>query len=401
MKGKFALFSVIFFILSTNHTVQAMEHKLCPYIVADFGMEYAQNYLAASIVLDEMWAVFPRSEEGEPIFPAYYGGHFFDEEGWLVFKILTSLMAEAESCVFADIIKRDCVRVILVDFSHQELLDMLDVIQNFVIENPNSAIHIVTWGIDTPNNKVAVQVQGYNEETETIFKRDVVDSPMVTVGEGSPVKTLRRLEAKVIDSNTTEHLQPGMRIYIDNSGFSAGYPAARGQDVGFVTALHGLPLEEQAVRLGSLNGPLVGDVTIPIRFVGSVDGAFISLHGADFDQTVDNRALLRSDMRPAYGMLLTSVSTPPDGVTRTQRNITVTNSHFSANFGGGLILVDMIQTTGHALYGESGGIVFRPIGDDGLVKGVIVGSDAMSIDGQNMFFAWSEDINREINVTQK
>jgi len=398
--------TVVSIALCTFGTLYAREHKLDEHIAAEFGMEFAQSYLEASLAHDEMWVLFPRSGEGELIYPEYYGGHFFCENGKFNLKIVCSLMAEADSGVFAEVIKMDSVEVRLVDFSHKELIATLDVVCRYIANNPENKLKIVAWGIDTPSNMVVVQVQEYSEDVASAFRHDVIDSPMVKLEKGNAVGTLiprmyMCLEMNVTaDSGEITHFKPGARIYIGESGFSTGYPAKRGQQNGFVTALHGLPLEELGVRLNKLKGPIVGDVTEPIRFQGSVDGAFISLSQPVLDQTVDNRRLLRSDMRPAHGMILTTVSTPPDGVTRTQRNIMVTNSHFRADFGGGLVLADMIQTNGYALYGESGGIVFRPIGDDAQVKGVIVGSDLDSVKGDNMFFAWSEDINRAINVTQ-
>ena len=206
--------------------------------------------------------------------------------------------------------------------------------------------------------------------------------------------------AHTLDAHVTA-VQPGERIYIGQHGFSAGYPAKRGSDIGFVTALHGLPLEGQAVRLDSASGTVVGYVTAPIHFSGSADGAFISLNQADFAAAVDGKTFMHSDTRPVQGMILSSASTPPDGIVRIQKHIVVTNAHFNANMGGGLVLTDMVQTNGQALYGESGGLVFRPDGNNAYVQGVIVGSDAASVNGDNMFFAWAEAVNRAIGVVQE
>lgn len=408
MNAKIILFlAIICSILTiTDKTIQANEHQLDKHIVEEFGLEFALNYLKASRVHDEMWELIPRSPEGELMHPTYYGGHFICKKGKFNFNIVGSLMAEAKNGVFAELFTRDVVQIRAVDFSHQELTAMLDVIYRFVSDNPDSELKIVTWGIDSPRNKVVVQMQEYSSEKKALFERDVVGSPMVVLEEGQPVKTLvprgfeQSEQEMAVVSDNIKHFQAGMRIFIGTSGFSAGYPAERGRDAGFVTALHGLPLDEELVRLGQPNGPIIGVVTAPIRNEGSVDGAFISLQQSIIDKTIDNKTLIHSDMRPAQGMILTSVSTPPDGVTRVQRNIVVSNTHFNADFGGGLVLTNLIQTTGDALYGESGGLVFRPVGNDAQVKGVIVGSDSDSVKGEHMFFSWAGDINSKINVTQ-
>ena len=394
--------AIILGLLGFSAPLHASEHVPDEHIAAKFGIEFAQNYLEASQVYNEMWALFPRSTGGEPEYPMYYGGHFFCEKGKFNLNIVDAFTQEAEAGVFAELLKKDYVEVRTVRFSHKALIGVLDEIRRFVVSNPDSELKIAAWGIDSPNNMVVVQVQGYSETVDTAFKRNVIDSPMVRLEEGKPVGALvpRAYEKSAICENVA-HLQSGERIFIGQHGFSAGYPAVRGEESGFVTALHGLPLEGQAVRLGSASGAVVGKVTAPICFSGSADGAFISLHQADFNQMVDGRTLISSNNRPSQGMILVSASTPPDGTMRTQRNIVVTNAHFNANMGGGLVLTDMIQTTGYALYGESGGLVFRPVGSDAQTQGVIVGSEIASAKGDNMFFAWAGAIDSAIDVTQE
>jgi len=388
-------------------------------------MEFAVNYLEASIIFDEIWELLPRNSEGVAEFPAYYGGHFFCGHGKMNVNIVDSLMEEAKTGDLSEILARDSVQVFPVVFSHQELTNTLNEISSYVTNTLDCTLGITAWGMDATANKVIVQVETYNEEKEVLFKQYVIDSPMVTLKQGEPVATLiphglepdeqnpfnttDLLFAAILepvsevlaqDSDVIEQFGPGMRIYIDNFGFSAGYPARRGEELGFVTALHGISLVNEFARLGAASGPLIAEVAAPIRFAGSVDGAFLPLYHSIFNQTADNRKLLYSDIRPAQGMILASISTPPDGVIHTQRNIIVTDSHFMANLGEGIVLTDMIQTNGNALNGQSGGLVFRTFGDDAQVKGIIVGSNATSVTGENMFFAWSESVNGAIGVTQ-
>lgn len=381
------IFAAVFYT-----SAHAAEHHLCKYIAAEFGIDFAQNYLIASIAHDEF---IPLLEEGDP----YYGGHFFCGEGNFFVNVVGG---------GGDLGLPDNVMVQEVEFSHADLFATLDVVTKHVEENHDN--NLTSWGVDVVNNAVVVHMQDLNAKAEAAFKRDVIDSPMVLLKEGAAVcvplpdaiqaSNFRQpAEFALATDNTTLH--PGIRIYVDKYGFSIGYPAMRDGKPGFVTALHGLQLQQQEVRLGSENGTVIGAVTTPIRFSGSVDGAFITLNsGTAFDQKTDSDGvLLYSDTRPSQGMILTTISTPPDGITHTQRNVVVTNPNFVAHFGGGLVLSNLIQTTGTAQYGESGGIVFRHIGEDAQVKGVIVGSDIES--GANMFFAWAVDIDEGIGVTQK
>jgi len=424
----FLLSFLLVICIPTTKPLQA-QHQLCKDIAADFGMEFAVNYLESSIIFDEMWELFPRNGEGNVQFPAYYGGHFFCGQGKINVNIVDSLMEEAKAGDLSEILARDSVQVFQVKFSYQELMDTLDEITDYVSNNLDCTLAITTWGMDATTNKAVVQVELYNEEVEALFRQNVLDSLMITLKEGEPVATLIPngfepgeqnpfnttslatdllfaampepiCEVLATDSDIIEQFGPGMRIYIDNYGFSAGYPASREQELGFVTALHGLSLADEFARLGTAGGPLVAEVSAPIQFQGSVDGAFLPLYHSIFSQTADNRKLLYSDIRPAQGMILVSISTPPDGIIHTQRNIVVTDAHFMANLGGGLVLTNMIQTTGNALNGQSGGLVFRTFGDDAQVKGIIVGSNATSATGENMFFAWSESVNDAIGVTQ-
>ncbi|MCL2286482.1 MAG: S1 family peptidase [Firmicutes bacterium] len=394
------LIMIAFYIPASANTVLAEEHHLEEHIVDKFGVEFAQNYFLACLTHDRMWELFPRSAEGELLYPAYYGGHFFCDKGRFVFAVVEPLMEDAKSGIFSNLFHMDGIDVRAVEFSYKELISTRDAICNYVSNNPDSNMKITTWGIDFSNNIVVVYLHELTAETEAEFRREVVDSPMIKLQQGNPVGVPVAKDDNETGSADVAHLQPGVRIYVGSYGFSAGYPAARGQAAGFVTALHGLPLDGDDVRLGSSSGQVVGEVTGPIRFEGPVDGAFVVLSQSDIDRSADSLMLLYNGPRPSQGMILASVSTPPNGVMRTQRNIVVTNAHFSANMGGGLVLTDMIQTNGHAVYGESGGLVFRPAGSEAQVKGVIVGSEIGSATGENMFFSWWEEINRTINVTQ-
>lgn len=381
-------------------TVLAHQHQLDDSIIEEFGLEFAQNYLEASLAHDEMWAVFPRSEDDALEHPDYYGGHYFCEKGMFVYNVVDSLMADAETDVFAEFLEKDSVDVQKVEFSHEQLLLILDEIAQFTVANPHSPLEISTWGIDACANRVVVKIHGYNQESEAIFKRDVIDSPMITLEEGPPADVLiprANVDTDRLFAQTETTLQPGTRVNIGDYGFSVGYPATRGAEAGFVTALHGHVLDGYDVRAGDA---VVGYVTEPIVFDGSVDGAFISLQHAGVGSTVDDKTLAASDMRPSQGMILASISTPPDCTTRLQRNIKVTNAHYWANFGGGLVLSDMIQTDGDAQSGESGGLVFRPVGNSAQIMGIIVGSESTSAEGKNMFFSWAGAIDGTINVAE-
>jgi len=371
MTNLLALF--ISLAISTSH--------ICQYIAEEFGTEFAQNYNAAIEAHDKMWESYP--------FPDYYAGHYFCEGGNFHLNL-----TQAESETFSEL--ADNVQV--VENSHKELLEIAAIITEYAQKTPDCQLKLTAWGLDTRNNCVVVYLQDITDDAAEIFAKEVTDSPVVRLTEGNPVATLvpRALVNPAL-SQTAETIEPGTRIYIGNFGFSAGYPALRGNTPGFVTALHGLPLEHELVRYGSPTGPIIGQVADPIKFENAADGAFITLEDANFSHTADGKPLTPSHIRPAQGMILASISTPPIGDTHIQRNIVVTNAHFSANFGDGLVLTDLIQTTGTAMYGESGGLVVRFTENTAEIMGIIVGSNSAT--NANMFFAWADSVDKAVDVT--
>jgi len=382
---KIILVAIFLFCMSSN---DAKAHEFNPSIADEFGIEFAENYLLASFANDKFWEVL-----GENDFPEYYGGHFFCQKGKFHFKVTDTSLAEEG--IFAEFIEDENVIIVTVEFSHSDLTNVMKEIEKYVQDNPSCVLKIASWGIDQCNNTVVVNLLDFSDEMEAIFKQKVTDSGAITLVQGENVKTLvPRALSEMSDS--FNNLAPGTRIYIGKFAFSAGYPAIRNDQPGFVTALHGLPLTDEYVRIHSPTGQIIGSVTSPIKFQNSADGAFIALVDATFSHEVDKKNLVNSQNRPAQGMILTSVSALQNGESHIQRNIVVTNPHFSANFGDGLVLSDLVQTNGTAMYGESGGIVVRPISDTAEIMGVIVGSNSET--DQNMFFAWSENVDRALGV---
>jgi len=151
------------------------------------------------------------------------------------------------------------------------------------------------------------------------------------------------------------------------------------------------------------SGVTIGTVTNPVFFtnvqfgindIRGVDAMMVipisAYHANRFVNQVNGRRVDGPALSPSQGQRLNAISTP----TRHQSGIVVTSLNFEGPFG-----IRLVQTTGTARDGDSGGLVYHlPGAPAAFVRpvGIIVSSD---INYRNMAFSRADAINPTLGVS--
>ena len=133
-----------------------------------FTEEFYSNYRIANASAISIKNSFPLSENGDIIYPDYFGGMFIDENGNLV--VLTH-----------------------VEFSYADLNELFSHISNFLIFNWRDNGHAVAQnvhaiGIDVINNRVNIYVSDDSEYSMMSFKDAVSNHPALAFIQVSLIK---------------------------------------------------------------------------------------------------------------------------------------------------------------------------------------------------------------------
>ena len=126
----------------------------------------------------------PMDEYGNFIFPHYYGGRFIDDAGHLVVNIVRGYDPFV-SPVFGYALANEQVGVRYVDFSYNDLLELMRYIQAYAKANPDCPVVVanVSRSLDIVENCMVVDFYGYSQGLKGMFRARVVDSPMVVFRE--------------------------------------------------------------------------------------------------------------------------------------------------------------------------------------------------------------------------
>ncbi|MCL2223398.1 MAG: hypothetical protein FWB96_00350 [Defluviitaleaceae bacterium] len=282
---------------------------------------YAQNHRNASQTRSLIRETFAVSRSGEIIFPNFYGGSGFDENGHLEFWIVESEADVARSKLghidFSD------ATIKYVEFSSNYLIDTLYVLDDlFFDENRNLnelAYGVVrAWGITPRKNVVFVTLDTYNAGNDAII--DLVNASSISTNavffefmDFNPdycpiwnvpieVENFFPSEEEYVNEELFQseiecaepfmssfYLAPGARVYcavMSDHGGSVGFRARRNGQPGFVTAAHVFTLNNANVVAATTG--VIGRVNgIAPRYV---DASFVATRvPPDFQVTISNR----------------------------------------------------------------------------------------------------------------
>jgi hypothetical protein len=234
--------------------------------IAEFGHEFVRNHNRSVDNAITLGETFPRDKEENVVYPDYYGGRYIDNDGNLVVLMVESTAA-LRSMSMGTRAVLDCfdgVKIRPVAFSYNELLDLWRYLGVFTVQyRDNIAMNNASsWYVDVIDNKVVVNLTDFSRENIDLFKKMVVDSPMIDFQESkgeyfyldhlyNEPTILTQNENKINSSTMSSNVitvTTGQRIWINNShtmfGQSIGYRAfnVNGR-LGFVTSAHGPPNE--------------------------------------------------------------------------------------------------------------------------------------------------------------
>jgi len=359
--------------------------------VYEFGEDFVYNQTKSMEQVAELHQTFPVNRVGETMFPAFYGGSFICEEGYLTTLLVEGVLQPRNLRILGS--------VGVASYSYAELNQLIEV---FALQMSNPVVdtsNISTVWLDTSANKIIIELYVLNEDTvraveETIMSHSalyfvrIYDTPL-PLGEGNDF-------SEEVLSPRSFAMPPGAAISQTLNGTnnrSVGYRVRdRNGHLGFVTAAHsgsGFLNLGQRFYSGS-----------PRRFVGEVraisrphDAAFVRLPiGANLSDQAINGLLIRSVItNPVQGGTVTRISAggsssplASNGVIRS------TNVVVSLN-GSSVQTVEVLGM--QAASGDSGGIIVHRTTTP-TIGGIIVASRTSS-----NFYVRASRINPALNLT--
>jgi len=163
----------------------AGEMCMFEFLVAEFGIDFVQNYERAQESFEQFDDSLPRNRMGEIILPEYYAGSYFDTYGNPVFLVANSspISPLSSDSNIAQMQWVEGATVRYVEFTFRELWETKELLMELVLGNSQffpSDSNAQSVGIDTISNRVVVGLIDYSEEMTKLFRETVFDSPIVT-----------------------------------------------------------------------------------------------------------------------------------------------------------------------------------------------------------------------------
>jgi len=153
------------------------------------------NYARAHANAAALEALFPKNRSGEPIYPDFIGGIYYNGDFNMVLQLVESAKAKDAaqySRVEGFLAQADGIIVEHVDFSDNELEAVMDILGSYwtADNKPDVFKNVDTCRKDTINNRVEVWLRVYNEEEIARFRETVLDSPMLVFVQSRGTPTL-------------------------------------------------------------------------------------------------------------------------------------------------------------------------------------------------------------------
>ena len=174
-----------------------------------FGYSFTMNYFRSIEIINDLYATFEMNSDGRMVYPDYFGGVYINDDGMMVL-----LMVEGASSQVDDHILRaqrsSGVLVREVPFSLAELRAAMGFLGDFIphnLDNPVAA-NATSWGLSVSGNYVHVDLIEYNEEQVALFRRLVLDAPMLRF-------QLPQVHFGWTPEDMEAHMNPTLQ-YIDN-----------------------------------------------------------------------------------------------------------------------------------------------------------------------------------------
>ena len=138
--------------------------------------DFEQTY--ASVLADDIIGLFPSDRAGNTIYPEFWGGMYFDEQGRLVInstdneiaRYTTRSLNNIENVVFRE-----------VENSYNELHNIVNIIRNHIDNEMSSETESLfsSISLDVAQNSVLIGLNNHDIASEELFRAQVIDSDAI------------------------------------------------------------------------------------------------------------------------------------------------------------------------------------------------------------------------------
>ncbi len=370
------------------------------YLIAEVGENYAEVFEHNKNSADsarKIQNLFPvtktKSNESKVVYPNYIGGLYINEDNDLVIQVVEKQVPNKKSSsysLYEKIITLDSnAKIEYVNNSYEDLNEIIEMIDNYYSINNVTGItktvvngkveynneynygNVTAFYIDDINNRVVVELSNFTEEEISKFKREIVDSDIITFVQGEKLANYASVG-------------PGQSIGSCSMGYRAKW--AFNPAVGFVTAGHCVKENQNISGVGQVRA---------WQNSGSIDAAFIvTVSGIDLTNilpiiAVPLPTLSTKELNAVAGESISKV-----GAASGYKTGKVVSSNWSGTIEG-IAHSGMVSTSVYAEGGDSGGIVFGA--SNYYTAGVISGGPR---DGGALIYSNANNINTKFVITR-
>lgn len=153
------------------------------------GEEFANNLYRAYENDEALMALFPKNESGEPVYPDFIGGIYYNDDGNMVVQLVTDAQTndvDLRTAVDNLIAERNII-VEYAEFSHNEISATMDTLNALYLadDRPDAFDNVDSIAESTSNNRIEIRMRVCNEEEIARFKETVLDSPILSFVQSS------------------------------------------------------------------------------------------------------------------------------------------------------------------------------------------------------------------------
>lgn len=344
------------------------------------------NTQSSSLLYDKLIESFHlspllRSESSEDIqYPEYYGGAYIDDNNKLVVYITEDIKTNLKSSLTSIMNNQDVV-IKKGKYSYNRLNEIMDKINEFKINNPNSNIsdNFLCYYLSDSGNEIVVELQRFDANSIRTFKETVCNSEAIRFiqAEGKPYDVA--------------NVNPGNLVTIGSTSGSVGYRAKLSGKEGIVTAGHVISLNNYL----EFGGMTFAKCT-KYQYSGSVDASFCEILTPP-GYTPTNTLLVNG----VTSTLSTTISEPGVGTTinkigqktgHSSGKILNSNASLTVN---GITFTNLTSASFKADRGDSGGIVYSVVGSARYTLGILKG-----ISSNATYYCKANKVNAALGITR-
>ena len=345
--------------------------------LAQFDKTFLNEQGKASEAYSKLNESFGKVEERKSDdYPDYYGGAYTNKDGQLVIYVKGDINKYKNDFMnragIDDIIFKTC------EYSFKELTRIMDDMNAYKLENKDNstAKNFNSYALMDAENRVVVELDEYNDEQITTFRKQVIDSPAVEFKQAN--------NKLIVEINVNPGSQ--ISIYSGSSG-SMGYRARKNGQNGLVTAAH-LAWQDCYIYFNGVN---IATCTTR-QNSGSVDAAFCQITNSNYtpSNTINgtSNTLSTTISEPGVGTVINKV-----GASTGHTSGTIISTNATATTDMGVTLTNLTSANYSSAAGDSGCIVYSVVGSSRYTLGTHVGAA-----GSTRYYTKANKINSALGI---